>query len=215
MRGAMEDNAARTVPFLPSPPPGCVRDGLGRPPQAEGDAMGNLQDEIEGDVGAVPVVRGVRLSLGRQRRLGLLEPRQRSLEIEAVFDRGYCHGPAKLRQPFGGQRQKDTASQKVRELNDRFRTTGQGNGSIMITSGIQDLGGEAAVAIVNAVRQFNDFSADNDPWGEHDFGAIEFQEQKIFWKIDAYDPTLTQGSENPANEALTHRVLTIMLASEY
>jgi len=57
--------------------------------------------------------------------------------------------------------------------------------------------------------------AHNDPWGEHDFGAVEIDGEKAFWKIDCYDRTLTAGSENPANEALTHRVLTIMLASEY
>ena len=69
--------------------------------------------------------------------------------------------------------------------------------------------------MVEAVRSFDAFSEDNDPWGEHDFGAIEIGGQKIFWKLDCYDPTLTYQSENAANEALTHRVLTIMLASEY
>ena len=175
--------------------------------------MGNLQDEIEGDVGAVPVCAACGSARVAKDAWACWNPDSGLWEIETVFDRGYCH-VCEAEAAVRWRRQKDTASQKVRELNDRFRTTGQGNGSIMITSGIQALGGEAAVAIVNAVRQFNDFSADNDPWGEHDFGAIVFQEQKIFWKIDAYDPTLTQGSENPANDALTHRVLTIMLASE-
>jgi len=66
-----------------------------------------------------------------------------------------------------------------------------------------------------AVREFNDFSDENDPWGEHDFGALEIAGEKVFFKLDYYDPSLSFGSENPANEAITHRVLTIMLASEY
>ena len=37
----------------------------------------------------------------------------------------------------------------------------------------------------------------------------------VFWKIDAYDRALQSGSEDPANPAVTRRVLTIMLASEY
>jgi hypothetical protein len=53
------------------------------------------------------------------------------------------------------------------------------------------------------------------PGGEHDFGAVEVAGERLFWKIDSYDPMLRQGSENPGNEAVTHRVLTIMLASEY
>ena len=39
--------------------------------------------------------------------------------------------------------------------------------------------------------------------------------RKVFWKIDYYDPTMTQGSDDPASLALTRRVLTVMLAEEY
>jgi len=79
----------------------------------------------------------------------------------------------------------------------------------------QALGDTLMQEAMLAVKAFSDFSKDNDPWGEHDFGAVEIGGQKIFWKLDYYDPSLTAGSENPANEAVTHRVLTIMLASEY
>ena len=59
------------------------------------------------------------------------------------------------------------------------------------------------------------FRTSNDPWGEHDFGAVEVRGEKVFFKIDYYTLDLNAGSENPANEGETHRVLTIMLASEY
>ena len=39
--------------------------------------------------------------------------------------------------------------------------------------------------------------------------------ERIFWKIDYYDPSLDFGSEIPSDPAQTVRVLTIMLASEY
>ncbi len=38
---------------------------------------------------------------------------------------------------------------------------------------------------------------------------------KLFWKINYYDRDLEFGSENPADPAITARVLTIMLAEEY
>ena len=65
------------------------------------------------------------------------------------------------------------------------------------------------------METFNDFTADNDPHGERDFGAFEHNGSRIFWKIDYYAPYLEHCSENPADASQTVRVLTIMLASEY
>ncbi len=60
------------------------------------------------------------------------------------------------------------------------------------------------------------FTSDNGPHGEHDFGAFDFRGAgKVFWKIDYYDLTLTGRSENPADQAQTTRVRTIILAREY
>jgi Protein of unknown function (DUF3768) len=57
-------------------------------------------------------------------------------------------------------------------------------------------------------------SSDNDPYKERDPGAF-VHGNRIFWKIDYYDTTLTKGSEDPSDPKQTVRVLTIMLASEY
>jgi len=61
----------------------------------------------------------------------------------------------------------------------------------------------------------NQFSEDNDPYGEHDVGSLMIENKKIFWKIDYYNKTYRNGSENPADTKKTNRVLTIMLACEY
>jgi len=68
---------------------------------------------------------------------------------------------------------------------------------------------------VNAVRAFDAFTGDNDPHGEHDFGAFDLCEERLFWKIDYYDQDLRFGSPDPTDPAVTRRVLTIMLASDY
>lgn len=135
-------------------------------------------------------------------------------ELENVYDDEHCHqceGPTK----FDWVRPDALANTRVRILNDRFRIEGQGNGTVMLTPGIQNAGQAFIVAAIDAVITFKNFSEDNDPWGEHDFGAVEIDGQKVFWKLDCYDPTLTHMSDNAANDACTHRVLTIMLASEY
>ncbi|HTV29502.1 MAG TPA: DUF3768 domain-containing protein [Xanthobacteraceae bacterium] len=102
----------------------------------------------------------------------------------------------------------------IRNLNDAFRTSLQG-GQCVLTSGVSELGVAFSTAALAAVRSFKDFNADNDPYGEHDFGSFGIGEHKLFWKIDYYDHTLCYGSNDPADEAQTKRVLTIMLAEEY
>ena len=84
--------------------------------------------------------------------------------------------------------------------------------------------GEAFVAkVLMSVRSFDAFTSDNDPrcrrrlrlGGQHDFGSIDIDGHKVFWKLDYYDPEMEFGSEDPADEAKTCRVLTVMLADEY
>jgi len=85
----------------------------------------------------------------------------------------------------------------------------------MVTSGVNALGKEFVAKALQAVRDFEHFTPENDPWGEHDFGSFHIGKHKLFWKIDAYDKTLKYGSEDPLDPSKTTRVLTIMLAEEY
>jgi hypothetical protein len=105
----------------------------------------------------------------------------------------------------------DTA--KIRELNDAFRRFFVG-GRVLITQGVIAL--PDLDEIMRRVREFDAFNEDNDPYPhEHDFGAVEHGDAKIFWKLDYYSLNLLEGSPNPADEAVTARVLTVMLSSEY
>ena len=108
----------------------------------------------------------------------------------------------------------DQRSGRIRRLNDRLRQTLIG-GTVNITQGVESLGLMAVSAILYCVRQFDEFSAANDPYDEHDFGALTSASQRILWKIDYYDLLLESGSPDPADPDVTTRVITIMLASEY
>ena len=110
-------------------------------------------------------------------------------------------------------------TKKIKELNDAFRTgQRQDLGRIMITAGVRELANAwplGVIGVIATVRAFSDFNADNNPHGENDFGSFELGDEKCFFKIDYYDKSMDAGSENPADEKQTTRVLTIMLASEY
>lgn len=103
---------------------------------------------------------------------------------------------------------------RIRALNDRLRVQGRG-GVILMTDGIAALGQDAVEKVFDAVRRFNRFDEGNDPHGEHDFGGLEVDGRSVFWKIDYYDRSRQAGSPDPADEKVTVRVLTVMLAEEY
>ena len=105
-------------------------------------------------------------------------------------------------------------STRIRGLNDLLRKTSQG-GQIVMTVGVSQLGKETIRRIAESVQNYNDFSPDNDPYGEHDFGSFEVDGHKLFWKIDYYAHNMMHGSNDASDPEVTKRVLTIMLASEY
>ena len=108
----------------------------------------------------------------------------------------------------------------IRTLNDRFRQTLRG-GTVLFTAGIMALGVEAQAKILASVQAFAAFDEGNDPWQEHDFGAIDIEvgskgeRERVFFQIAYYDLERAMHSEDPADPTKTERVMTIMLASEY
>jgi len=107
------------------------------------------------------------------------------------------------------------STSRIAELNDLCRKAMGVAGRVVQTQGIAALPPDVRSAVFEKVELFDRFTEDNDPYGEHDFGAFEHDGQRIFWKIDYYAPDMEHGSENPADPKQTIRVLTIMLAEEY
>lgn len=87
---------------------------------------------------------------------------------------------------------------RIIELNDAFRTTLSG-GRIMLTTSVSAFGPARVAQLLQRVRSFSDFSTDNDPHHEHDFGAFDDGEDRLFWKIDYYDRNLEAGSPDPSD----------------
>jgi Protein of unknown function (DUF3768) len=102
----------------------------------------------------------------------------------------------------------------IRSLNDQLRRDFS-FGLAVMTPGVAALGAEAAERIFRTIAVFDDFSHQNDPWQEHDLGMFEADGHKVMFKIDYYSKDMTMHSPDPANPAVTTRVITILLAEEY
>ena len=108
----------------------------------------------------------------------------------------------------------DERTARIRELNDALRTYSKG-GEIYLTRGVAAKGDDFIARVFRAVADFDAFDEGNDPHGEHDFGAVTVDGEKLFFKVDYYDRNKEYLSEDPADAEKTKRVMTILLAEEY
>lgn len=106
------------------------------------------------------------------------------------------------------------AKERIRALNDDLRRLHRG-GRVFLTAGVQALHERTIRQIDVAIAEFSEFDEGNDPHDEHDFGSVSVSGKTVFFKIDYYDLSLTGRSPDPADPAVTARVMTLMLAEEY
>lgn len=104
--------------------------------------------------------------------------------------------------------------ERLRALNDELRQRGHG-GEVYVTAGLDSYGPETVFSVLRAVAAFDAFTEDNDPYGEHDFGAIEIVGLRVLFKIDYYDLQGRYHSLDPSDPRVTRRIMTVMLAHEY
>lgn len=107
-----------------------------------------------------------------------------------------------------------TKAAEIRRLNDQLRCEWIG-GRITLTNGIAALDEPLVSKILVAVASFDGFDKENDPHGEHDCAILTVDSISVLFKIDYYDSTMSQGSEDPSDPSITARVLTVMLTEEY
>ena len=105
---------------------------------------------------------------------------------------------------------------RIRALNDQLRQNFSGpNGKVMLTSSVTELPEPVRFKLVHDIQNFNDWSNDNDPHGEHDMCFVEVEGERYWAKIDYYDRDVRYGADDPSDAAQTTRIMTIGHASEY
>ncbi len=71
-----------------------------------------------------------------------------------------------------------TKTQRIRALNDSLRHTFTG-GRLVMTASVQSIPPDTVALALTKMRAFNEFTPDNDPYGEHDFGSFEVAREQI------------------------------------
>ena len=108
-----------------------------------------------------------------------------------------------------------TKTDRTITLNDTLRQTGVG-GQTLLTPGVNQLGNHDRQVLLSRVREYDEFDVDDDEsTSEHEFGALTYLSIKYFWKIDYYDQSYRFASQDPSNDKVTARVITVMRADEY
>ena len=74
----------------------------------------------------------------------------------------------------------------IATLNDKFRKSFIG-GEVLLSAGIAAMSSEDKANIVSLVQNFNDFTEDNNVYGERDFGSFDYKDEKILKLIDVYN----------------------------
>ncbi|MDJ0627635.1 MAG: DUF3768 domain-containing protein [Rhodobacter sp.] len=90
-----------------------------------------------------------------------------------------------------------------------------GLGGVIVESlEVQSLPDATKALVFRAIQEFDDFTRENDPWGEHDCAAVRVEGQDYLFKVDYYDLDLMYHSPDKSDPTVTARVLTICTPAE-
>jgi hypothetical protein len=95
---------------------------------------------------------------------------------------------------------------EIARKNDLMRSTFMGC-RVVVTRALSE--SENRDKVLSAVHTFNQFTKENDPYGEHDFAIFEVDGEEYFFKFEYYDDKYEFFREDG------NRVLTIGFSNEY
>jgi hypothetical protein len=108
----------------------------------------------------------------------------------------------------------DTA--KIRELNIAFWRAPHLHGRLMMSRYVADRSSHFHMKCIEALRVYDGWSKDNDPWSEADMCVLDIDGETVWAKLDYYSRAdLNYGSEDPSDPAKTLRIGTLMFPDEY
>jgi len=101
---------------------------------------------------------------------------------------------------------------RIAELNDAHRRS---MSKVTLSSGLASQPDSTIAALLKRIAEYDAWNEGDDPYGERDFGVIVHDCERVYWKIDYFDLAMEGLSEDPADPAVTRRVLTVCFADEY
>ena len=111
------------------------------------------------------------------------------------------------------------STEQIRALNDQLRTTLKGS-LVILSDRTCSLPTEQQARIVYLLRNYDAFTEQTDPDGEHRQGAFRVEGSTVKWYINYYKKYLGRRKQNtapldPSNPFLTTRILAVCVAGEY
>ena len=106
------------------------------------------------------------------------------------------------------------SAQSIAYLHDQVHKHRLGYWSVVVSKGIAMRGEGFIEQILRLITVCYDPMTVNALLGEHDYGFVEVDRQKIFWRLSHHDHFNNNKSIAPVEEQRTSRLLEIMFARE-
>lgn len=100
---------------------------------------------------------------------------------------------------------------RVAVLNDAFRRTLKG-GSVKVSPGVLSLPDAELMEVIAKVSSYDDFNKTIDPNEEHNFGCFFHKGERYLFHITYCSEDMQHPSDDPSNDEITVRVLSISKA---